>query len=169
MKINGLAFGASCYAANSQVFAPIRGNPQSRTRLAEITDGLSNTIFYAEKYPRCKSDSLALDGGSFWAYCANGVLDLPPPMNQPYKPFHASFAIAGYSGNPNTTGPVSKFRVHPTPFVGNCDPTRAATPHASGMQVCLADGGVRTLAPSLSGDVWWAAVTAQEGDLPDLN
>jgi hypothetical protein len=162
VQLNGTAWGAACYAANSQVFAPIRGNPEGKTRIAEITDGTSNTIVYAEKYARCASKSL--DGGSFWGYCASTRFDLPPPMNQPVKPYHASFAITNYFGAP--AGPGSKFQVQPTPFEGNCDPTRTATAHASGISVCLADGSVRTLAPSMAGDTWWAAVTPSGGEVP---
>jgi hypothetical protein len=33
------------------------------------------------------------------------------------------------------------------------------------MQVGLVDGTVRTLAPSLSGDTWWAAVTPKGNDV----
>ncbi len=62
-------------------------------------------------------------------------------------------------------GPGSKFQVQPSPFLGNCDPTRAATAHASGIQVGLADGSVRTLAASMSGATWWAAVTPSEGEV----
>jgi prepilin-type N-terminal cleavage/methylation domain-containing protein len=165
VTVNGISWGASCYASNSQVFAPIRGNPQGKTCFASITDGLSNTILYAEKYARCSSTSLGLDGGSFWGYCASGVLDLPPPMEPPFKPFAPGFAISGYFGNPVPPGPGSKFQVQPRE--GNCDPRRAATAHSAGMQVCLADGSVRTLAPSMSPDTWWHAVTPSGGEPPD--
>ena len=71
------------------------------------------------------------------------------------------FAIPALAarGAPNAIGPGSIFQVHPTPFLGNCDPTRASTAHTGGILVGLADGSVRTLAPSMSGDTWWAAVT----------
>jgi prepilin-type N-terminal cleavage/methylation domain-containing protein len=163
VTVNGISWGASCYAANSQVFAPILGNPQGKTRLADIQDGPSNTILYAEKYARCSSTSMSLDGGSLWAYSVFPGVKLPPPMNPPIKPYHAAFAIAGYFGNPNAIHAGSKFQVQPT--AGNCDPTRAATAHAGGMLVCLADGSVRMLAPSLSGETWWAAVTPSGGEV----
>jgi prepilin-type N-terminal cleavage/methylation domain-containing protein len=162
VTINGTTWGASCYAGNSQVFAPVRGNPQGKRCILEITDGTSHTILFAEKYPRCSSTSMALDGGNMWAYCASGVIDLPPPMEPPFKPFSSGFAIAGYFGNPNAIGPASIFQVQPTP--GKCDPTRASTAHSAGMLVCLADGSVRTLSRGMSGATWWAAVTPSGGE-----
>jgi prepilin-type N-terminal cleavage/methylation domain-containing protein len=163
VEVLGISWGVSCYAVNSQVHAPIRGDPQGKARLADITDGTSNTILYAEKYARCRSTSRSLDGGSFWGYCASGVFDLPPPMHQPFKPYAPGFAIPRYYGNPDPPGPWSMFQVQPA--VGNCDPARAATSHASGMLVCLADASVRTLAPSMSGETWWAAVTPRGGEV----
>jgi prepilin-type N-terminal cleavage/methylation domain-containing protein len=160
VTVNGISWGASSYAANSQVSAPIPGDPQGRRCLLAITDGTSNTILYAEKYARCTSTSMALEGGNLWAYCASGVFDLPPPMGPPYKLYHSTFG-----GGPYARGPASTFQVQPSPFLGNCDPTRASTAHASGMPVCLADGSVRTLAPSMSGTTWWAAVTPADGEV----
>jgi prepilin-type N-terminal cleavage/methylation domain-containing protein len=164
VTVDEISWGASCYAANSQVVARsqnsglILGSPQGKTRLGDIVDATSKTILYAEKYARCTSTSMSAvagNGGSFWAYCAHKDIELPAPMNLPAKPFHASFGIIGYFGNPQ--GPGSIFQVQPAP--GNCDPTRTATSHTSGMLVGLADGSVRTLAPDLNGDTWWAAVT----------
>lgn len=155
VTVKGFTFGASCYAANSQVFAKAPGDPQGKTRILDITDGTSNTIFYAEKYARCTSNSMPL-GGNLWAYCVSKHLNLPPPMNPPPKPFQSGFAITAI-------GPGSIFKVQPT--LGNCDPTRASTAHSNGMLVGLADSSVRTLAPSLSGVTWWAAVTPSGGEV----
>ena len=88
-------------------------------------------------------------------------------MNPPYKGFGPGFCIAAFvaRGAPNATGEGSMFQVRPSPFLGNCDPTRAATAHAGGIQVGLADGSVRTLSPSMSGVTWWAAVTRDGGEV----
>ncbi len=164
VMINGVSWGASCYAGNSQVFSPIPGDPQGRRRLLEITDGTSNTILYAEKYARCSN--MSLDGGSFWAYSVFRAVALPPPMNPTPmpRPFSPGFAIP-VPVWPNAIGPASKFEVQPSPFLGNCDPTRAATAHPGGMVTGLADGSVRTLSPGISGDTWWSAVTASGGEV----
>ncbi len=160
VTVNGMSWGASCYAVNSQVSAGTPGDPQGKRRLLTITDGTSNTILYAEKYARCTRASPALDGASLWAYCASSLFDLPAPMESPYRLYHASFG-----GGPYLAGLTSKFQVQPTPFLGNCDPTRAATAHSNGMLVCLADGSVRTLSPSLSNATWTAAVTPAGGEV----
>jgi prepilin-type N-terminal cleavage/methylation domain-containing protein len=172
VTINGFSFGASSYAVNALVSGQNNPpSPQGRTSIGNITDGLSNTILHAEKYARCSTTALppALgDGGTAWAYCtAVSFPWLPPPMAPPGKAFQTGFCIPALAalGAPNAIGPGSKFQVQPTPFLGNCDPTRAATAHASGIQVGLADGSVRTLAPSMSGATWWAAVTPSGGEV----
>src|SRR5262249_36642217 len=64
VTVNGISWGASSYAVNSQVSAGGPGNPQGQRRLLTITDGTSNTILYAEKYARCTSTGMALEGGN---------------------------------------------------------------------------------------------------------
>src|SRR5262249_25543693 len=118
---------------------------------------------------RCTNTTMApqfQNGGTTWAYSANPVFPWqPPPMTLPVKPFQPGFCVPAMAnqGAPNALGPSSKYQVQPVQ--GACDPTRAATPHPGGRQVGLADASVRTLAPSLSGDTWWAAVTPRGNEV----
>jgi hypothetical protein len=88
-------------------------------------------------------------------------------MSPPRAGFTPGFAIRAFAANgaPKAIGEASIFQVQPTPFKGNCDPTRASTAHTGGILVGLADGSVRTLARSMSGATWWAAVTPAGGEV----
>jgi prepilin-type N-terminal cleavage/methylation domain-containing protein len=153
----GQDWGASSFALNAQVFAEVYPNGELRNPQGNpsynwtFQDGASNTILAAEKYARCQFYAYP-DGGSFWAYWLTG---------QPQTlPLHAGFAI---SWQPYDIGPESKFLV--APKSSDCDPTLASTPHRTAMHVLLADGGVRSLSPSISGSIWWYACTPAGGEV----
>jgi prepilin-type N-terminal cleavage/methylation domain-containing protein len=177
VMINSDSFGASCYAANALVTAradftqtPPVPNPQGKARIPnDFADGTSHTILHAEKYARCTNTDMVpafQDGGTAWAYFVLFPWQ-PPPMIPPGKAFQQGFAIVALvaKGAPNAIGPGSIFQAQPSPFLGNCDPTRTATSHAGGMMVGLADGSVRLLAAGMSGDIWWASLTPEGGEV----
>jgi prepilin-type N-terminal cleavage/methylation domain-containing protein len=172
-------FAVSSYAFNFQVFAYV---PQ----LAPVTpagqyidysdgykghakipgtfqDGTSNTVLFAEKYSRCLTSSKApifgpgTERGCLWAWWDTGWV------------YYPRFAWQTWW---NTgAGPGSKFQVRPTPFLGvdsQCDGARASTPHEA-IQVCLADGSVRSLSPSMDGQTWWALCTPSDGKVISLD
>jgi prepilin-type N-terminal cleavage/methylation domain-containing protein len=153
----GRAFAGSSYAYNAQVFCQVNSfgvlvHVQGEPRLpGSFPDGTSNTLLFAEKYARCTNEMYPY-GGTGWAYSQTGTLAVP---------LLPAFA---FSWNENSIGPPSRLQYQPDP--GDCDPTRASTAHAGGMLVCLADGGVRQLAPSVSGATLWALCTPRGGDTP---
>ncbi len=183
VTINGSLFGISCYAPNALISAktnldasPPTTDPQGKIRMpADIADGTSNTILHAEKYARCSTPSLPAavgDGGTAWAFSTSPLFPWQPsPMSLPPRAFMPGFAIAALvsRGAPDAIGPNSKFQVQPAPYIGNCDPSRAATSHIGGMQVGLADGSVRNLAPGIDPVTWWSAVTPARGELLGSN
>lgn len=154
---DGTVWGVSNYGGNVQVFCKVNSTTFSyldgdgQMKLVQITDGQSNTIFFGEKYARCNLPNTSLkEGGSFWAFDITGV----------YLAYHPGFGI---SWTNLSVGAASMFKVAPDPE--QCDPSIAATPHRSGMNVCMGDGSVKTLSPSLPGDVWWALCTPARGEI----
>jgi type II secretory pathway pseudopilin PulG len=175
VMIDGVVFGATNYVPNALISAknewnPIKTNPEGKTRISKISDGASKTILHAEKYSRCTNedmDPLFREGGAAWAYLTSPLYDwLPaPPMTPPAKGYQPGFAIPilRERGAPNAIFPQSIFQVQPAE--GKCDPTRASTAHSGGMVTGFVDGSVHILAAGMNGEVWWALVTPNEGEV----
>ncbi len=151
-------WGAGNYPANHFVFGnPTAGNDywgvQGSNRLpASFPDGLSNTIFFAEKYATCGISgnvnasstfgSLWADSNSVWraAFCTQGI----------YKT-----AGRGYI-------PCSLFQTQPNWLTG-CDNSRAQAAHTGGIQVALGDGSVHFVANGISATTWALACDPRDG------
>jgi prepilin-type N-terminal cleavage/methylation domain-containing protein len=149
------------YASNAQVFALTNANGnvvqgpnflwEGGQKIANITDGTSNTIMFAERYGVCgyymnNTGYPAGSGGCVWNWWGGG-LDSPSPV----------FAYW-------ITGPGSLFQVQPQPYQTACNPLVAQTPHTGGMEVALCDGTVKNVQQSVSATTWWAACTKSLGD-----
>jgi prepilin-type N-terminal cleavage/methylation domain-containing protein len=152
--------GVSSYAANALVFAP-------RSKLVNLTDGLSNTIAFAEHYAN------ACGGTQFQWFESRSYVSNPPTLGIGLVR-RATFAdkmmgdvfpvTAGGFARTQSSVPGLTFQVSPN--LANCDPRLAQSPHTGGLPVALCDGSVRMLAAGMSETTYWAAVTPGAGDVP---
>jgi prepilin-type N-terminal cleavage/methylation domain-containing protein/prepilin-type processing-associated H-X9-DG protein len=143
------------YAANYNVF----GNPPAATtegasRIpASFPDGVSNTIFYTERYGTC-----GLDGdpnsmttyGNLWS-CSNML----------WRPVFCINRFDQLVQQPGYTRCL-KFQVQPN-WIRECNSRHAQSPHAGGINVALGDGSVRFVNGSISDETWARACDPQDG------
>jgi prepilin-type N-terminal cleavage/methylation domain-containing protein len=159
-------WAACCYAANWQVFGnnkPPSNNSgwQATATFGAVTDGLSNTIFFAEKYAwgtkGLGSAAGRTDVGALWANNDN-----------PGDVWSPAFAVTYNQGGYGMYAAApAMFQVKPSPWQTQSDVNLASTGHDS-MQVLLGDGSVRGLSSGISPTTgWWALVTPDAGDTYD--
>ena len=160
-------WAASNYAANHTIF----GHPGNATnwtgfadndwdnkgrRLDRISDGLSNTVLFGERYAQCSS------GGSLWAYRNTD----PAPTNPSYPGWaRMSFFPANWTSN-NRSTPYTAVPPQNRPTVTNCSPYNLQSFSAAGCQFAMCDGSVRTVTTSISSTVWFAAIWPDDGLVP---
>jgi prepilin-type N-terminal cleavage/methylation domain-containing protein/prepilin-type processing-associated H-X9-DG protein len=139
-QLGGKDWGVSNYAVNGLVFA------NGTSRLPDsIPDGMSQTVFFTEKAAFC-TDGFHV-GGSLWSF--------PPLYPNPWlHNFSAAFPLTP----PTPATPLyGLWNQQPPP--GTCDPRNAQSPHTGGINVCMGDGSVRSVALSVSPQTWTAVLT----------
>jgi prepilin-type N-terminal cleavage/methylation domain-containing protein len=143
------------FAANSQVFGTIDLKTSmgggfkvvdglKMSRFDIITDGLSNTILFTEKYGNDKTN-----GGCVWGR-NNG-------NGSTYAP---NFAGLGTGRND-----LSTVTFQPTPLQKDVKYTSPSSPHSSGINALLGDGSVKFIGNDVSLTTWWAALTPNNGEV----
>ncbi len=146
----GVTWGVCNYATNHAIFGiPDVSWNASRTLVAGITDGTSNTVLFAEKYGLCGS------GGSLWAYRPSD------PQGWPTMSFFApNWTSQNYNNNnqPKTAAPPQN-----TPTIPNCNPYNVQAMTAGGCLVGLCDGSVRSVSPAISSTTWYAVIWPNDG------
>jgi prepilin-type N-terminal cleavage/methylation domain-containing protein/prepilin-type processing-associated H-X9-DG protein len=177
--------GDSSYAGNFLVFGGVNNvntTPTTKNFLtvwdamakypASITDGTSNTIFFAEKYSRC--NGTGNPGGNWWM---RGVLHGASSLggsDDSYPGDRLSSVFAGGRGADGTRwlqGTASLFQVQPLKFLntsatgGQCDKRLASSGHTGGINVGMGDGSVRLLAQGISATTWFSALTPANGEV----
>lgn len=147
--------GNTSYAANALIFfdRPMR-YPDS------ISDGVSNTVFFAEHMARCGDDPKTV-GVSQFIYS----LVLMHDRVQRNRFHRGSFSDASFL-DVTPKSPVSATgAIQAMPAFGSCDSTIPQALHVSGMLAAMGDGSVRTIATSIDPKTFWSAVTPDGGEV----
>jgi prepilin-type N-terminal cleavage/methylation domain-containing protein len=155
---SGGTFGAISYAASEQIF-PLTGSggwfPWLRYP-ASITDGTSNTVFYAEKMLNCQASGGAGGGAYWWNYNAFAT-SVWVPSGPGWYPLFSPMPISTCGGNCTNGFPCPDFSVP-----NNGAPS---TYHTGGLLVGMGDGSVRLVSQGTSLTTWLAGVTPAGGEV----
>jgi prepilin-type N-terminal cleavage/methylation domain-containing protein len=139
----GQDWAATSYGANYRLFGTNwSGNARlSQFTLANIPDGASNTVMFAEKFGGCTSDN-----GALWAY--------PGPA---YASQYC--ALIGNSSGYASWNQPPQFGIKQT----QCDFGRAQANHTSTCTIAMADGSVRSLNFGVGQASWQIAIVPDSG------
>jgi prepilin-type N-terminal cleavage/methylation domain-containing protein/prepilin-type processing-associated H-X9-DG protein len=148
--LNGVRFGQAPFAR-----AKNPNNVFAGKRLAELTDGTSNTMLAAEVRQGQGTD---LRGFTWWGDACNFTTYLNPNSTQPDVIYTPSYCNQVQQNPPCTGTPTS---TAPSMFA-------ARSRHPNGVQVLMGDGAVRFVTNNIDINAWRAASTSEGGEADQL-
>jgi prepilin-type N-terminal cleavage/methylation domain-containing protein len=146
---------------------------------ASIPDGLSNTIFFAERYAICGDPGLP-SGSGYVEHIFNEDGQNAGPRAEVYA-VNANFScsfwahLPGGDGSGNANSLSHNWNTVPnypwafallpqdTPTQFQCDPRRLQSFSAGGIMVGMGDGSVRSVSTSISQATWGRAIDPKDG------
>jgi prepilin-type N-terminal cleavage/methylation domain-containing protein len=140
---NSLGSHAS-YGINGQVFREGYWAKDTLNYPASIMDGVSQTVFYTEKFAQCAYNNTGNYNSNYW------------PDWGPIIASSDENDLRGYSTSPQfgrTGNPA------------NASGDLASTPHGTVMNVAMGDGSIRTVSSGVSSTTWWSAMTVAGGEV----
>jgi prepilin-type N-terminal cleavage/methylation domain-containing protein len=165
----------SSYLAN---YYPLNGS----MNLTQITDGTSNTMFFAEGLANCQQQvsynygyiiyNENYGGNRAWnfdpfnysytsSYSYSGSNPIVYTSQSSQNPMYAYFSY--YGSYKSTTSSYIPFQVRPKATA--CDDSAAQALTSAGVLVGMGDGSIRLVNSSVSLSTWQAAGTPQSGDI----
>ena len=148
--LNGVVFGQAPFARAK--------TPETRfvgKRLAELSDGTSNTMLAAEVRQGQGAD---LRGFTWWGDACDFTTYLPPNSSQPDVIYTPSYC-QNTKQNPPCTG---------TPTATNPSMFASRSLHPNGVQSVLGDGSVRFIINTIDINTWRAISTSQGSESAQL-
>jgi prepilin-type N-terminal cleavage/methylation domain-containing protein len=167
---NGGTLGGASYAANAQVFAPLKDESLTGgmmlsagtmnwldrgSSFSRLADGTSTIILFTHAYAVCGKNQ-----GSAWGY-TEGINAAPSPILSYHPWSRASYVKQTFMTRPGKAA----FQNVPTPYATACVATDPATPHANAMMVVMGDASVRAVSASISSDTWNKACLPNDGNV----
>jgi prepilin-type N-terminal cleavage/methylation domain-containing protein len=146
------SYGQSTFQGVRFMGAPF--TPRKKYRMADITDGTSNTALMLEVRQGQRRD---LRGFTWWGPATGGETFFPPNTTSPdviqYIPGDGTGFCDPLPPNPPCVGPTSA-----TPYM-----VSARSLHPGGVQVVLGDGSVRFITNNINLLVWRNLGSTQDG------
>ena len=138
----------SNYGANFLVFGnPVTGSQEGTTRMSNLTDGTSNTVFFGERYAWYAGTPLSC----LWANSENRW---SPQICR--APGSSNTTVAGYA-------PCPLFQVTPTYQSANDSTSGGQSPHPSAMIVGMGDGSGRYINANIDSTIWSRICDPRDG------
>lgn len=148
--------GNVSFASNAMLFRPGQ-------KLANVSDGTSNTIALTERYARCGA---AVD--VTWtlanSQCFDGSMNLIPCTN--YDGRRATFADRAYDDVIPTEANLANLKLFQlAPLPAACDPTVPQAPQQTGIVCVMADGSAHVVGGGIQPATFWGLVTPNAGEV----
>ncbi len=154
---NYLAFGNPDVPYVSPLNKARAGRLEATSRFAQLKDGLSQSIVFAERYGTCgETGNQDHARANLWS-----------DSNEGFRPI---FCTNNSNQRPDHTGlqpePCLVFQVAPD-WVAGCESRRAQTPHQV-INVGFADGSVHAFSGDMDATVWAKLCNANDGEVASI-